>query len=98
LEKCKNYNRPIRIIYFDADVHTRIQRMMNRGDNDSQIVSRLLTDEKDDWHKQLDSLVWHYANNEHMNIVLHKVDANNMLSDVLSQVVYYMNKLRRNNT
>jgi guanylate kinase len=92
LEKCKDYRRKICVIYFDASVYNRIQRMSHRGDSDSQIVSRLLTDEKDDWHKQLDSLVWHYANNEHMNIVLHKVDADNMLSDVLSQVVYYMNK------
>ena len=92
LDKCKDYNRKICVIYFDVSVYNRIQRMLNRGDSDTQIVSRLLNDEKDDWYRQLETLVWHYANNEHMDITLHKVDANSMLSDVMSQVVYYMNK------
>lgn len=92
LEKCKNYNRPICIIYFDSTVYNRINRMLDRGDGDMQIVSRLLQDEKDDWYDQLDSLVWHYANNEHMSIELYQVDANNNLSAVVTQVLYYINK------
>lgn len=91
LEKCKNYNRPIYVIYFDATVYNRIQRMLNRGDSDMQIVSRLLQDEQDDWYRQLETLVWNYANNEKMNVVLYKVDANGMLPDVVAQTINYIN-------
>lgn len=94
LERCRNYHRPIRVIYFDTSIYNRIQRMLNRGDSDTQIISRLLQDEKDDWYDQLNSLVWHYANNEHMGVELYQVDANKNLSDVVSQVVYYMDKYK----
>lgn len=92
LDKCKNYNRKICVIYFDVSVYNRIQRMINRGDSDTQIVSRLLQDERDDWYDELDSLIWHYANIEHIDVVLQKVDANDILSNVTSKVSYYMNK------
>lgn len=91
LEKCKNYGRPICVIYFNTTIYNRIQRMINRGDCDAQIVARLLQDEKDDWYDQLNALVWHYANNEHMNVELHQVDSNRTLSEVVSQVVCHMN-------
>lgn len=94
LEKCKNYNRSIRVIYFDATTYNRIIRMINRGDSNAQVVSRLLQDEKDDWYKQLDSLVWHYANNENMDVMLHSVDANQTLSAVMTQVVYCMDQYK----
>lgn len=90
LEKCKNYNRTICIVYFDATVYNRIHRMLDRGDSDMQIIARLLQDEKDDWYDQLDSLVWHYANNEHMPIELYKVNANSALQEVTEQILYYM--------
>ena len=40
--------RPIRIFYFDAAVSTRIDRMIDRGDSDMQIVSRLHNDDTTD--------------------------------------------------
>lgn len=92
LERCWHYNRQIRVIYFNASTYTRIQRMLNRGDSDAQIISRLLQDEKEDWYDQLNALVWHYAHNEHRDIELHSVDANQHVSDVVSQVVSYMKK------
>ena len=49
-------NRRIEIIYFTTDVYHRIQRMLERGDSDTQIVGRLLNDEKDDWPQELLSL------------------------------------------
>ena len=90
----RNYqtDRPIVIIYFDSTVYTRINRMLDRHDGDTQIIARLLQDEKDDWYRQLDSLVWHYAKLENRVINLYQVDANGNLSDVIEQVLYYINK------
>ena len=96
LEKCKDYNRPIVIIYFDSTVHTRINRMLDRNDSDMQIISRLLQDEKDDWYRQLDSLVWHYVKIENIVVDLYQVDANKDLAGVINQVLYYMNKYEEN--
>ncbi len=42
-------NRDIHIVYFAARTHTRIKRMIERGDSDTQIVGRLLNDEENDW-------------------------------------------------
>lgn len=91
-----NYNtdRPIVIIYFDSTVHTRINRMLDRGDSDVAVISRLLQDEKDDWHKQLDSLVWRCAKLENKIVDLYQIDANKNLIEVMEQVLYYMNKYK----
>ena len=82
--------RPIIIIYFDTTVYTRINRMVDRGDSDISIISRLLQDEKDDWYKQLDHLVWHYDNIVGVDVRLHCVNANANQDDVLEIVKYYM--------
>lgn len=92
LKKYKDGGRDICIIYFDSTVHTRIHRMLNRNDSDMQIIARLLQDEKDDWYKQLDSLVWHCVNIEHKSIELYKVNADKNIMEVMEQVLYYMNK------
>lgn len=91
LEKYQN-DRPIAIIYFDATVYTRINRMLDRHDSDMAIISRLLQDEKDDWYKQLDSLVWKYSNIVGRNVELYSVNANNDLKQVVELVLYYMKK------
>ena len=83
-------NRPIIIIYFDANVYTRINRMLSRDDSDMAIVARLLQDEKDDWHRQLESLVWHYEHINERDIQMHVINANGSLTDVLEMVLYYM--------
>lgn len=90
----KNYktDRPICIIYFDTTVHTRINRMLDRHDSDVTIISRLLQDEKDDWFRELDSLMWHYENIVGRNVRLHSVNANGSKTDVLESVLYYMNR------
>lgn len=90
----QNYetDRTISIIYFDSTVHTRIHRMLDRHDSDMEIISRLLEDEKNDWYKRLDSLVWHYAKLENKVVDLYQVDANKNQTEVIDQVLYYMNK------
>lgn len=89
----KNYktNRPISILYFDASTFIRIIRMIDRGDSDVEIISRLLEDEKNDWYHQLDSLVWRYNYISRNNVDLYTVNANGNETDVLEMVLYYMN-------
>ena len=91
LEKYKT-NRSICILYFDSTVYTRIHRMLDRGDSDMQIISRLLQDEKDDWFKQLDKLVWQYGRVMNRNVELHCVNANGNQNNVLEMVLYYINQ------
>jgi guanylate kinase len=87
-----NTNRPICIIYFDATVHTRINRMLDRHDSDMNIIARLLQDEKIDWFHQLDSLTWRYSHIIGKNVELHSVNANGNQAVVLEMVLYYMNR------
>lgn len=85
-------NRPIVVIYFDTNVHTRINRMRNRGDSDADIISRLLQDEKDDWLNKLDHLIWHYYHIIGKDVELYSINANEHLEKVLEMVQYYMNQ------
>jgi len=81
------------IIYFDAAVATRIDRMIDRGASDMEVISRLHHDDtKNDWYRELDKLVWHHKNINGLNVELHKIDANENIENVLEQVLYYMNK------
>ena len=92
LQKLKDDSRPICILYFDASVYNRILRMIDRHDSDMTIISRLLEDEKEDWFKKLDSLVWNYNNIVGKNIDFYSINANNNISDVLELVLYYIKK------
>ncbi len=92
LEKLKNDKRSICILYFKTSVYNRILRMIDRGDGDMMIISRLLQDEKDDWLKQLESLVWKYSNIFGKDVQLYNVNANGNLKNVLELVLYYMNR------
>jgi len=82
--------RPIVVFYFDASVHARITRMIERHDSDMSIVSRLYNDEEFDWGDKLGKIVWHYKNNLGRNIELHSINANLDVDTVISQVVAYM--------
>jgi guanylate kinase len=92
LKKLVNDTRPICIFYFDASVYNRILRMIERGDSDSMILARLLEDEKFDWFKKLDSLIWHYNNIVGKNIELYSINANSSQKAVTELVLYYMRK------
>lgn len=92
LQKLKDNDRPITVFYFDVSVHNRILRMIDRHDSDASIISRLLEDEKDDWLKQLNTLVWHYSKIEGRSVELNQIDANKNLTDVMELVLYYINK------
>jgi guanylate kinase len=92
LKKLKDDNRLICIFYFDVSVYNRILRMRDRGDDDSAIVTRLLVDEKFDWFKRLDSLVWHYNNIIGKDVQFYPINANNNLECVVDLVLYYMKR------
>lgn len=93
LKNMDDYDRPICIIYFDAAVSTRIERMVDRGASDMEIINRLHHDDtKDDWYRQLDKLQWHYKNIACKDVELYKIDANEDIENVLEQVLYYINK------
>ena len=84
--------RPICVIYFDTTVRTRINRMVERGASDMEIVSRLYNDEEYDWEKKLDSLIWHYTKIDNRDIELNLVNANDNKESVLELVLYYMRR------
>lgn len=92
LQKYQNDKRPICIIYFDTTVYTRIHRMIDRGDSDMSIVSRLLQDEEYNWFRRLEHLVWHYVNIVHKDVELYSVNVNGNQKDVLDMVLYYMKR------
>ena len=80
--------RPIVIFYFDTTVHTRINRMIARGDHDNAIISRLLEDEKDNWWQQLEDIIMPLELEK--DIRLYIINANNNLDTVLKSVLWYM--------
>lgn len=92
LQKLKEDNRPICIFYFDTSVYNRINRMIDRGDSDMMIISRLLEDEKFDWFKKLDSLSWHYNNIIGKDVQLYEINANGDSKNVLGLILYYINR------
>lgn len=93
LNNMGEYDRPIYMIYFDAAVSTRIDRMIDRGASDMEIVSRLHHDDTtEDWYRVLNKLEWHYKNIERKEIQLQRINANEDIENVLSQVLYYINE------
>lgn len=93
LDKYSNHNRCICIFYLNTTVSERIDRMVERGDSDVAIVSRLKNDEEYDWYGKLERLVWYHSKLENRWVELYKINANVSETDVLEQVLYYMNKL-----
>lgn len=86
----QNYktDREIIILYFDATVYTRINRMIERGDSDNKIISRLLEDEEDDWITDLRQT---RNSAKHTNVSLYVLDANKSASDVVAQIFFFIN-------
>ena len=92
LQKFKDDDRPICIFYFDVSVYNRILRMVDRNDSDMMIISRLLEDEKNDWFKEISSLVWRYNNIIGKDVSLYNINANSDTKCVTELVLFYLNK------
>ena len=90
LEKYSNTQRPIYVFYFDTTVKTRIDRMMERGDSDSAIISRLYVDEEFDWLKKLNDITFYIGSRHGRNVHLFVIDANKKQEDVIDQVMWYL--------
>lgn len=84
-------DRSIVVIYFNTNIRTRIDRMVDRHDCDAAIVSRIYNDEEFDWEQELNKLVWHYKNNVGRDVEMRVVDANKNLENVLAQVTSIVN-------
>lgn len=85
MENYDKLNRKVYVLYFSVDVYNRIQRMISRGDSDTQIVSRLLTDEKADWLDQIMDL-----NESRKMFDLKIVAANDPIEVVYNRVKKYI--------
>ena len=80
--------RPIYIIYFDASVYNRINRMIERGDHDGAIISRLLQDEKSDWLSELRDVV---SRDGRSDAWVYVVDADETPKQVIEQIFWFIN-------
>lgn len=85
LQNYDKLNREVYVLYFSVDVYHRIHRMIDRGDNDAQIISRLLTDEKEDWLDKLMDL-----NENRKLFTLKIVAANDPINVVYDRVKKYI--------
>ena len=82
-----NGTRQIFIIYFDAAVSTRIDRMIDRGASDMEIIKRLHHDDTHiEWFDELYDLTYHY------DVNLYVVNADKNIEDVLEQVLHILKK------
>lgn len=90
LERYQN-DRPIVVVYFDTNIRTRIDRMVDRHDCDAAIVSRIYNDEEFDWEQELSKLVWHYKNNVSRDVEMSVINASQNLENVLAQVTSIIN-------
>ena len=88
----ENYQskRSIIILYFDATVPTRIDRMVSRGSSDTEIVSRLYNDEQSDWSIELLKMSRQYKTNKLQNVEAYIIDANQNIEDVLFNIKFYI--------
>ena len=84
--------RDIHVIYFSSNVATRIQRMINRGSTDRQIVERLIVDEAFSWLHSLVNLKHYAYDPSKWNLFnIHEVDAGNTLGTVYHEVLRTIN-------
>lgn len=83
-------DRQIAILYFSTNVCTRINRMIDRGDSDMAIISRLLQDEKEDWRDKLDDIVWRYRAYYNRRIFLFDMYADDDLASVVTRAERHM--------
>ena len=90
LEKYPNKKRPIYVFFLKSTVAARIERMIERGDCDSAILSRLHTDEQYDWFERLKNITWDLGKRMGKNIMLFTIDANKEQADVVHQVIRYL--------
>ena len=90
LNKYQNKTRQIYIFYLKSTVTTRIDRMLERGDHDTAVLSRLHNDEQYDWFDKLYSIVCEANQQADTNVLLYIIDANKPQKDVVEDVLWYL--------
>ena len=89
LDKYKT-NRPIYVIYFEVDIHIRIERMINRHDHDAAIVSRIYKDTEYNWANKLSDIIYkHKINTNTRNVYFHTINAEKQLSEIVDEILWY---------
>lgn len=83
-EKYQCEDRQIYVFYLESTVATRIDRMIERGDHDAAIVSRLHNDEQYDWYEELHKYVLPEMIFGHTS--LRVIDADKDLDNVINQI------------
>lgn len=87
LQKYKT-ERPIIIVYFDTSIITRIDRMIERGSSDMEIVSRLRNDEANDWFRDIKKICGEDVGKQPTKV--YTIDADQDINNVLKQFVWIM--------
>ena len=87
-------NRVVYIVYFMSNTYNRIMRMLERHDSDTQIVGRLLQDERSNWLDDIYEIKERY--HDKLSIRVHVVDANQKLVDVYQDVKTFIEKVTNN--
>ena len=84
----ENYDtdREIKVWYFSVDVATRVKRMRSRGDSDTAIVDRILTDEQYNWYEALMTLRDYAMFFVNKHIELNYIDADISLNDLVYEM------------
>ena len=90
LLKTYTEDRPICIFYLKSTVATRIDRMLERGDHDTKIISRLHNDEQYDWFERLLHIVNIDCNCNSPQTNIYVIDANKTQEDVVDQIMWYL--------
>ena len=83
-------DRQIAILYLSTNVCTRINRMIDRGDSDMAIISRLLQDEKEDWRDKLNDIVWQHRALHNQSLLVYDMYADDDLASVITRAERYM--------
>lgn len=92
-------NRDIHIIYFDVSVYERIKRMRERGGTDTQIISRLLHDERDDWFDNVCNFGKEIFNDAWWEMShVHNINADDVIENVYKDVYYLIEDIMDNNS
>lgn len=82
--------RFVYILYFEASVYNRVQRMLSRGDSDTQVVGRLLQDEQYDWLNTLLDVVRNNLGEMTIDVVDANQDLKNVYYDVKNIIKRYI--------
>ena len=88
--------RQILVVYFGANLRTRIDNMRKRGDNDSVILNKIYKDEECDLENNVHKIVWNYSHNEGCDVEMLTVNANRDMDVVVKEVSFIMHDASEN--